>query len=84
MKLPIRRGVPVEDEDSTGVADSEGDADEARTLRPPRVHRVSPSIRAGQKVLAPRGSAAPGFAAPRQTGATRKVRLDGLSSIGMP
>ena len=34
MKLPIRRGVLVEEEGSTYMADSDGDSDEARTLRP--------------------------------------------------
>ena len=34
MKLLTRRGVLVEEEGSTYVADNEGDSDEARTLRP--------------------------------------------------
>ena len=34
MKLLIRRGVLVEEEGSTYMADNDGDSDEARTLRP--------------------------------------------------
>jgi hypothetical protein len=34
MKLPTRRGVLIEAEDSTYMADNDGDSDEARVLRP--------------------------------------------------
>ena len=34
MGLLIRRGVLVEEEGSTYMADNDGDSDEARTLRP--------------------------------------------------
>ena len=34
MKLLTRRGVLIEEEDSTYMADDDGDSDEARVLRP--------------------------------------------------
>ena len=65
MKLLTRRGVLVEEEGSTYIADNDGDSDEARTLRPLQVaactYRIAFGPRAGQKVLTVQG------AMPRQT-----------------
>ena len=55
MKLLTRRGVLVEEEGSTYMADNDGDSDEARTLRPLQAaactYRIAFGPRAGQKVL---------------------------------
>jgi hypothetical protein len=55
MKLLTRRGVLVAEEGSTYVADSDGDSDEARTLRRLQAaactYRIAFGPRAGQKVL---------------------------------
>ena len=55
MKLLTRRGVLVEEEDSTYMADIDGDSDEARTHRPLQAtactYRTAFGPRAGQKVL---------------------------------
>ena len=59
MKLLTRRGVLVEEEGSTYVADNDADSDEARTLRPLqaaawpcRPRRASgPALRQAQTVL---------------------------------
>ncbi|MDO9092174.1 MAG: transposase [Rubrivivax sp.] len=60
MKLLTRRGVLVEEEGSTYVADSDGDSDEARTLRPLQAaactYRIAFGPRAGQKVLTVQGA----------------------------
>jgi hypothetical protein len=60
MKLLTRRGVLVEEEDSTYMADSDGDSDEARTLRPLHAaactYRIAFGPRAGQKVLTVQGA----------------------------
>jgi hypothetical protein len=65
MKLPTRRGVLVEEEGSTYMADNDGDSDEARTLRPLQAaactYRIAFGPRAGQKVLTLQ------YAMPRQT-----------------
>ena len=65
MKLLTRRGVLVEEEGATYIADSDGDSDEARTLRPLQAaastYRIAFGPRAGQKVLTLQG------AMPRQT-----------------
>jgi hypothetical protein len=65
MKLLTRRGVLVEEEGSTYMADSDCDSDEARTLRPLQAtactYRIAFCPRAGQKVLTLPG------AMPRQT-----------------
>jgi len=65
MKLLTRRGVLVEEEGSTCMADNDGDSDEARTLRPLQAaactYRIALGPRAGQKVLTVQG------AMPRQT-----------------
>ena len=65
MKLLTRRGVLVEEEGSTYVADNDGDSDEARTLRPLQAaactYRIAFGPRAGQKVLTLQG------AMPRET-----------------
>ena len=55
MKLLTRQGVLVEEEGSTYVADSDGNSDVARTLRPLQAaactYRIAFGPRAGQKVL---------------------------------
>jgi hypothetical protein len=60
MKLLTRRGVLVEEQGQTYVADSDGDSDEARTLRPLQAAACTYSIafgpRAGQKVLTVQGA----------------------------
>ncbi len=65
MKLLTRRGALVEEEDSTYMADNDGDSDEARTLRPLQAaactYRIAFGPRAGQKVLTLQG------AMPRET-----------------
>ncbi len=65
MKLLTRRGVLVEEEGSTYMADNDGDSDEARALRPLQAaactYRIAFGPRAGQKVLTLQG------AMPRQT-----------------
>ncbi|MDP3086426.1 MAG: transposase [Rubrivivax sp.] len=59
MKLLTRRGVLVEEEGSTYMADNDGDSDEARTLRPLQAaactYRIAFGPRAGQKVLTVQG-----------------------------
>lgn len=59
MKLLTRRGVLVEEEGSTYMADNDGDSDEARTLRPLQAaactYRIALGPRAGQKVLTLQG-----------------------------
>jgi len=65
MKLLTRRGVLVEEEGSTYVADNDADSDEARTLRPLQAaactYRIAFGPRAGQKMLTLQG------AMPRET-----------------
>jgi len=65
MKLLTRRGVLVEEEGSTYMADSDGDSDETRPLRPLQAaactYRIAFGPRAGQKVLTLQG------AMPRET-----------------
>jgi len=65
MKLLTRRGVLVEEEGSTYMADNDGDSDEARVLRPLQAaactYRIALGPRAGQKVLTLQG------AMPRET-----------------
>ena len=60
MKLLTRRGVLVEEDGSTYVADSDGDSDEARALRPLQAaactYRIAFGPRAGQKVLTVQGA----------------------------
>jgi len=60
MKLLTRRGVLVEEQGQTYVADSDGDSDEARTLRPLQAaactYRIAFGPRAGQKVLTVQGA----------------------------
>ena len=59
MKLLTRRGVLVEEEGSTYMADNDGDSDEARMLRPLQAaactYRIAFGPRAGQKVLTVQG-----------------------------
>ena len=58
-KLLTRRGVLVEEEGSTYMADNDGDSDEARALRPLQAaactYRIAFGPRAGQKVLTVQG-----------------------------
>ena len=65
MKLLTRRGVLVEEEGSTYLADNDGDSDEARALRPLQAaactYRIAFGPRAGEKVLTVQG------AMPRET-----------------
>ena len=60
MKLLTRRGVLVEEEGSTYIADNGGDSDEARTLRPLQAaactYRIAFGPRAAQKVLTVQGA----------------------------
>ena len=60
MKLLTRRGVLVEEEGSTYIADNDSDSDEARTLRPLQAaactYRIAFGPRAGQKVLTVQGA----------------------------
>jgi hypothetical protein len=60
MKLLTRRGMLVEEEGSTCMADNDGDSDEARALRPLQAaactYRIAFGSRAGQKVLTVQGA----------------------------
>jgi hypothetical protein len=60
MKLLTRRGVLVEEEGSTYLADNDADSDEARVLMPLQAaactYRVALGPRAGQKVLTVQGT----------------------------
>ena len=60
MKLLTRRGVLVEEEGSTTMADNDGDSAEARALRPLQAaactYRIAFGPRAGQKVLTVQGA----------------------------
>ena len=60
MKLLTRRGVLVEEEGSTTMADNDGDSDEACVLRPLQAaactYRIAFGPRAGQKVLTMQGA----------------------------
>jgi len=55
MKLLTRKGVLVEEQGQTTMADDDSDSDEARTLRPLQAaactYRIAFGPRAGQKVL---------------------------------
>ena len=59
MGLLTRRGVLIEEEGSTYVADSDGDTDEARVLRPLQAaactYRIALGPRRGKKVLTVQG-----------------------------
>ena len=59
MKLLTRRGVLVEEEGFTYMADGDSDSDEARVLRPLQAaactYRIALGPRAGQKVLTVQG-----------------------------
>ncbi|MBE0547975.1 MAG: transposase, partial [Rubrivivax sp.] len=79
MKMLTRRGVLVEEEGSTYMADNDGDSDEARVLRPLQAaactYRIAFGPRAGQKVLTLQG------AMPRETDfkQTLCADIDGFS-----
>ncbi len=64
MKLLTRRGVLIEEEGSTCMADSDGDSDKTRGLRPLQAaactYRFAFGPRAGQKVLMVQGVMPPG------------------------
>ena len=74
MKLLTRRGVLVEEQGATYMADNDADSDEARTLRPLQAaactYRIAFGPRAGQKVLTLQG------AMPRETGFKQKLCAD--------
>ena len=74
MKLLTRRGVLVEVEGSTYMADDDSDSDEARTLRPLQAaactYRIAFGPRAGQKVLTLQG------AMPKETGFKQNLCAD--------
>jgi hypothetical protein len=59
MKLLTRRGVLIEEQGQTYLADHDGDSDEARALRPLQAaactYRIAFGPRAGQKVLTVQG-----------------------------
>ena len=65
MKLLTRRGVLIEEQGQTYMANNDGDSDEARALRPLQAavctYRIALGPRAGQKVLTVQG------AMPRET-----------------
>ena len=65
MKLLTRRGVLIEEQGQTYLANNDGDSDEARVLRPLQAaactYRIAFGPRAGQKVLTVQG------AMPRET-----------------
>jgi hypothetical protein len=60
MKQLVRRGILVEDQGETYLADDEDESDEARALRPLHrgscVYRIAFGPRAGQKVLTLQGA----------------------------
>jgi hypothetical protein len=66
MKLLTRRGVLIEEQGQTYMADGDADSDDARTLRPLQaaacIYRIAFGPRAGQKVLTLQG------AMPREAG----------------
>ena len=74
MKLLTRRGVLLEEEGSTYLADNDGDSDEARALRPLQAAactcRIAFGPRAGQKMLTLQG------AMPRQTDIKQSLCAD--------
>ena len=71
MKQLVRRGILVEDQGETYLADAEDDSDEARALRPLHrgscVYRIAFGPRAGQKVLTLQG------ALPREASGNQKL-----------
>ena len=60
MKLLTRKGMLVEEQGQTYMADNDSDSDEARTLRPLQAaactYRIAFGPRAGQKVLTLQGA----------------------------
>ena len=74
MKLLTRKGVLVEEQGQTYMADDDSDSDEAGTLRPLQAaactYRIAFSPRAGQKVLTIQG------AMPRETEFMQPLRAD--------
>ena len=74
MKLLTRRGVLIEEQGQTCMADNDGDSDEARALRPLQAaactYRIAFGPRAGQKVLTVQGTM------PRETGFKQNLCAD--------
>jgi len=74
MKLLTRRGVLIEEQGQTYMADNDSDSGEARVLRPLQVaasaYRIAFGPRAGQKVLTVQG------ATPRKTGLEKALCAD--------
>ena len=74
MKLLTRRGVLIEEEGSSYLADSDTESDDARTLRPLQAaaatYRIAFGPRAGQKVFTVQG------AMPRDTAFTQALCAD--------
>ena len=74
MKLLTRRGVLIEEQGQTYLANNDGDSDEARVLRPLQAaactYRVAFGPRAGQKVLTVQATM------PRETGCKQKLCAD--------
>ncbi len=76
MKLLTRRGVLVEDQGQTYMADADADGDEARTLRPLQAAAVSYRIAFGPRVGGHRADPhAPGAAGPGSEPAAAQVAL---------
>ena len=79
MKRLTRRGVLIEEQGQTYMADSDGDSDEARVLRPLQAaactYRIAFGPRAGQKVLTVQG------AMPKESGFNQTLcaDIDGFS-----
>jgi hypothetical protein len=79
MKQLVRRGILVEDQGETYLADAEDDSEEARALRPLHrgscVYRIAFGPRAGQKVLTLQG------VLPREASSMQKLcaNLQGFS-----
>ncbi len=74
MKQLVRRGILVEDQGETYLADADDDCEEARALRPLHrgscVYRIAFGPRAGQKVLTLQG------ALPRETSGKQRLCAD--------
>ena len=82
MKHLVRRGILVEDQGETYLADTEDDSKETRTLRPLHrgscVYRIACGSRAGQKVLTLQG------AQPREASGKLELLDDQVGTKGHP